>query len=226
MTKILRSSLLLWCAVLLAAVTSAQELPITVWNASSQDKPLIFYISGDGGINRFSSDLCKTINSNGFDVYALNARSYFYSRKTPQQAAAAIDAYLSAKLNGRPNQQIVLVGYSFGADVMPFILNLLPKELHDKVLVTFIMASSGSTDFEIHWSDILGGNSKRSMDVVSEINKIAEERLVIISASDDRNLDISRITLSKYTREVLPGGHHFDGDTDEITRVILNHIYR
>ena len=86
------------------------------------------------------------------------------------------------------------------------------------------MASSGSTDFEIYWEDILGGNSKRKMDVVAEINRLSNERIIIISSSDDHTLDINKITLDKYTREVPPGGHHFDGDTDEITRVIIKHI--
>ncbi|MDE3211598.1 MAG: virulence factor family protein [Bacteroidota bacterium] len=219
-------SLLLCYSVGLTVHTAAQDLPITSWDQSTRDKPLVLYLSGDGGINRFSTDLCENIHDNGFEVYALNSRSYFYSRKTPDETAEALGSFLNEKLNGRPNQQVVLIGYSFGADVLPFILNRLQAPLHDKVLVTFLVASSGSTDFEIHWADILGGNSRRSMDVVSEINKVGAERLVIISASDDRNLDINRITLSKYTREVLPGGHHFDGNTDEISKVILSHIYR
>ena len=148
----------------------------------------------------------------------------FYSKKTPEQTTIDFGNYLLQKIKVRTNQQIVLIGYSFGADVVPFILNRLPKNIHDKVIVSFLMASSGSTDFEIHWSDILGGNSKRNRDVVSEINKLNGDRIVIISASDDHVLDINKITLNKYTREVLPGGHHFDGDTDEITKVIIKHV--
>ncbi len=86
------------------------------------------------------------------------------------------------------------------------------------------MASSGNTDFEIHWSDIFGGNTKRSMDVATELNKLANNKIVIITANDDKHLAANEITLKRYTHEILPGGHHFDGDTDEIVKVILNHI--
>ena len=89
-------------------------------------------------------------------------------------------------------------------------------------MVSFLLASSGSTDFEIHWSDIFGGNSKRDMDVVTELNKLVNDKIVIISASDDGHLALNKISLKRYTHEVLPGGHHFDGDTDEIIKVILN----
>lgn len=204
------------------SVANAQDFPVKEWTTSSQDKPLIFYLSGDGGFNKFSNSLCEGINKKGFDVIALNSKSYFWDKKTPEQTATDVNNYLAKKLTGRKNQQVVLIGYSFGADVLPFILNRLPKDIHDKILVSFLMASSGSTDLEIHWSDIFGGNSKRDMDVVTEINKLVNDKIVIISASDDGHLALNKISLKRYTHEVLPGGHHFDGDTDEIIKVILN----
>ena len=51
-----------------------------------------------------------------------------------------------------------------------------------------------------------------------------DENIVIINGSDEHDLALNKISLKKYTHEVLPGGHHFDGDTEEITNVILNHI--
>lgn len=205
-------------------VVYAQNLPIKEWVAKSHNQPLMVYLSGDGGMNKFSVALCEGLNSKGFDVIALNSKSYFWSKKTPEKTADDICRLLREKLAGRKNQQIVLIGYSFGADVVPFILNRMPDEIDDKVLVSFLLASSGTTDFEIHWADIMGQNIKRSMDVVSEINKLRDERIIIISASDDKTLDVGRITLKRFTREVLPGGHHFDGDTNEIAKVIVSSL--
>ena len=204
--------------------TNAQDFPTKEWLTTSHDKPLIFYISGDGGFNKFTNNLCESFNKNGYDVYSLNAKSYFSDKKTPEQTAVDINNYIFQKLTGRQNQQVIMIGYSFGADVLPFVLNRLPQSMLEKIKASFIMASSGSTDFETHWSDMLGGNTKRSMDVVTEINKLAGGNLVIINGSDENNLALNNITLKKYTHEVLPGGHHFDGDTDEIIKVILNDI--
>ncbi|HEY5406347.1 MAG TPA: AcvB/VirJ family lysyl-phosphatidylglycerol hydrolase [Ginsengibacter sp.] len=213
---------LLSAPFLYASHAVAQDFPIKEWTSTSQDKPLIFYLSGDGGLNRFSNSLCDGINKKGYEVVELNSKSYFWDKKTPEQTATDVNNYLVKKLAGRKNQQVVMIGYSFGADVLPFILTRLPKDVHEKILVSFLMASSGSTDFEIHWSDIFGGNSKRDLDVVSEVNKLVDDKIVIISSSDDRHLEANKITLKRYTHEVLPGGHHFDGDTDEIVKVILN----
>jgi len=38
----------------LALGVAAQNLVVKEWNASAHNKPLIFYISGDGGLNKFS----------------------------------------------------------------------------------------------------------------------------------------------------------------------------
>lgn len=214
--------ILLSIPFLYTSTAVAQELPVKEWTTSLHNKPIIFYLSGDGGFNKFSTSLCDALNKKEFDVIAFNSKSYFWDKKTPEQTATDIYNYLSKKLAGRKNQQVVLIGYSFGADVLPFILNRLPKELNDKILVSFLLASSGNTDFEIHMSDIFGGNTKRSMDVVTELNKLTNDKIVIISASDDGHLELNKITLNRYTHEVLPGGHHFDGDTDEIVKVILD----
>ena len=213
---------LLFTPFLCISSAVAQDFPVREWVASSHDKPLIFYLSGDGGFNKFSTSLCDAFNKKGYDVFSLNSKSYFWNKKTPEQTTIDINNYLIKKLAGRKNQQVVMIGYSFGGDVLPFILKELPKDIHDKILVSFLMAPSESTDFEIHWSDIFGGNTKRNMDVVAEVNKLINDKIVIISSSDDGHFPLNKISLKRYTNEVLHGGHHFDGDTDEIIRVIIN----
>ncbi|MEO7119928.1 MAG: AcvB/VirJ family lysyl-phosphatidylglycerol hydrolase [Ginsengibacter sp.] len=216
--------LLLMLMPLFISVAFADTFPVKEWTSPGNNNPLIFYLSGDGGLNNFSTTLCESLSKKGYDVIALNSKSYFWDRKTPEQTTTDITSCLNSKLQGRKNQQIVLIGYSFGADVVPFILNRLPKNLDDKIIVSYLMASSGSTDFEIHWEDIFGGNAKRSMDVVTELNKLGDDKIVLISGSGDHTLVLDKITLKKYTHEVLPGGHHFDGNINEIVSVILNNM--
>jgi type IV secretory pathway VirJ component len=99
----------------------------------------------------------------------------------------------------------------------------LPKNIAGKVKVSFLMASSGSTDFVIHIADLFGTGKRRGMDVLSEVNKISNQKIVILNSSDDKGLDAGKITV-KHTTEVLPGGHHFDGDIDEVVKAIVKFI--
>lgn len=202
---------------------AGEDFAIKEWDASTHEKPLLFYISGDGGFNRFSTGLCEALNKKDFDVIAMNSKTYFDDKKTPEQTTLDITNFLSKKLAGRKNQQVIFIGYSFGADVLPFVLNRLPKNFQYDVKTSFILASSGSTDFEIHWSDLFGGNSKRSMDVVTEINKLQNKKIVIIDGTGDHHLDRNLITI-KYKYLILPGGHHFDGDIDEVANQLVTNI--
>jgi type IV secretory pathway VirJ component len=201
----------------------ATDLPVKEWAATTHDKPLLFYISGDGGFNSFSTSLCESLNASGYDIIALNARSYFWDKKTPDETTIAIAAYLESKLNGRKSQQFVLIGYSFGADVTPFIVNRLSAVTKAKLVSAILMGPSTSTDFEIHWTDILGGNKKRDMDVVAEINNMGTQSVTIISGSDETSFPYTEVKLKKYLHEVLPGGHHFEGNTKEVVSAILRH---
>lgn len=217
-----KTSLLLIFSIFTLSV-AAQNLPLKEWDAPANNKPLVFYISGDGGFNRFSNELCASINKQGFEVTALDSKSYFWSQKTPIKTAGDISDFLSQKIVRRPNQQIVLIGYSFGADVLPFVLNRLPKNIADKLKVSILLASSGSTDFVIHIADLFGAGKRRGMDVLSEVNKISNQKIVILNSSDEKGLDTGKITI-KHITEILPGGHHFDGDIDEIVKVLLKYI--
>jgi type IV secretory pathway VirJ component len=203
---------------------ASDDFPIKEWVSSTHDKPFIFYISGDGGFNSFSTGLCSTLNAQGYDVVALNARSYFWDKKTPEETTTAITNFLTSKFTGRKNQQLILVGYSFGADVLPFIINKLSGVMASKLGTTFLLSPSTSTDFEIHWSDLMGFNKKRSMDVPAEINKLATHKIVIVSGSDEDEFPFDAIKLKKYFHTILPGGHHFDGNTKEVVNTITRNM--
>jgi type IV secretory pathway VirJ component len=198
-------------------------LPLKEWTAAG-DKPFVFYISGDGGFNSFSTDVCDKIHAGGYAVTALNAKSYFWDKKTPEQTVTDITTYLQQQFINRTNQQFILVGYSFGADVMPFVVNRLPVTIKKNLVSTILLAPSTSTDFEIHWLDLMGSNKKRSMDVVAEVNKMQEQKLITIFGTDDDDFPVKDVHLKNYTNEILPGGHHFDGNTDEVVRVIKKHF--
>lgn len=206
----------------LALLAQASDLPVKEWT-SPASTPFILYISGDGGFNSFSAGLCTIINKQGFAITAINAKSYFWNKKTPEKATNDISDYLDKQFQNRKNQQLVLVGYSFGADVMPFIVNRLPAVLKNKLLSVLLLSPSTSTDFEIHWLDMLGNSKKRSMDVVAEINKLGLVKTVTIFGDDETGFTVQNIKLKNYTNENLPGSHHFDGNTDEVARMLIKY---
>jgi type IV secretory pathway VirJ component len=62
------------------------------------------------------------------------------------------------------------------------------------------------------------------MDVLQEINKITNHKIVILNSSDDEGLNAAKITTKNHVTEILSGGHHFDGDIEQIVKTILKFI--
>jgi type IV secretory pathway VirJ component len=217
------SGLIVLLFIVFISFAQVNTLPVKEWNTNLQT-PLVLYISGDGGFNNFSTNLCNIINRSGYSITAINAKSYFWEQKTPQQTTKDITAFLVKKFNTRSNQQLIVIGYSFGAEVFPFIINRLSPVFKNKIVSVVLLSPEASTDFEIHWLDMLWGNKKRSMDVVEEINKMTVPKTVTIFGSSETDFPVKKIIQKNYTNIVLPGGHHFDGNTDEVAKTILKHF--
>ncbi len=60
-------------------VVHAQKtvLPLSMYTSADTTKPLIFYISGDGGFNKFSTSFMEALNKQGYAVAGLDAKDYF-----------------------------------------------------------------------------------------------------------------------------------------------------
>ncbi len=208
---------------LVSVVNAQSNLPVNELPGNNR-KPFVLYLSGDGGFNNFSTSLNNFINTKGYEITALNCRSYFWNKKNPQQAANDLSAYLRKKLSGRPNQQIVMIGYSFGADVLAFIVNRFPDDLKDKLLSNIFLAPSSSTDFEIHLNDMLGLGSRTGSDVLKEINEMGLHKVTIIQSSNDGDFKIQNVRLKNFKSLKLAGNHHFDKNINELATIIIENF--
>lgn len=196
-----------------------EKLPVQELSASAA-KPFIFFVSGDGGLKGFTVSLCKAIRDNGYSIASLDARSYFWDKRTPEETTAAIARYVADALRSRVDHHWIMIGYSFGADVTPFVVNRLPDSLKSRLSDVVLLSPSTSTDFEIHLSDMLGIGKKRAMDVVAEINRLGSQKTVMLFGEDENGFPVSKIKLPNYQTGIIKGGHHFDGDYRAVAATI------
>lgn len=218
-----RIAFILIAAFLSINAVAQNSLPVKTWNGHS-DSAYVLFISGDGGFNKFTSSLCEEINDAGYSLTAINARSYFWDKKSPQETTDDIMTFLKEQLTTKTNFSLCLIGYSFGADVIPFVVNRLPESVKQKITSVILLSPSGTTDFEIHWSDIFGGNSKREMDVVAEINKMVVKKVAVLSGDEEEGIPANEIHLPNCTVEKIPGGHHFDGNMSAVAKAVIRYI--
>ena len=119
------------------------ELPINIVGADSDSsKPFVLYITGDGGWNDFSRSLSQEFSKKGYPVVALNAKKYFWDKKTAQQTAIDVTKLITTYQRLFKKRKVLLLGYSFGADVIPFVYNNLNKDLASQIINISLLSPS------------------------------------------------------------------------------------
>ena len=184
------------------------------------NKPMVVYITGDGGWNSFSATVAKLLAAKGYPVVALNSKKYFWKKKTAQLAGQALEKMINDYSKAWEREKVILLGYSFGADVLPFGYSYLSENSKRMVQKVVLLSPSGKTDFEIHLSYgmSLGADAQS---VVKSINNLLNKPIDLIAGQDEEDFKFSGITNKNCTVIKLPGGHHYDGDEERVVSYII-----
>ncbi len=204
------------------ADTQSAGVPVSAYIGSPASKTLFFYISGDGGLNNFfSRTFMQQFRQQGFPIIGMSSKSYFWSKKTPEQAANDIGKVINAYLKKWNCQDFVLIGYSFGADVAPFIQMRFPSGLSRQAKHIILMSPSQKTDFEIHLLGSLGFYRNKGLNVTSEINKLTVPTTLIFGRNE-KGFPVESITAKNVKTIKIPGGHHYQWNVAEVVKQITN----
>lgn len=204
------------------------ELPLIELPVKRSGDLMAIVISGDGGWAGIDKALGERLNADGIPVVGLNSLQYFWDRKTPEKTAADIDRIIRNYGKTWSRSKVILIGYSRGADVLPFVYNRLPST--SKALVNEVVALglSRKIDFQFHVTDwIGGGNDREAMAVLPEIRKLSGVNMLCLYGTDEKNESLCpALDKSKFHVIEMPGGHHFRGDYKKIAEIVLENLSR
>ena len=208
----------LFSSVKSQAKVNISDLPVTIIPAKKQGPDLmVLYITGDGGWNSFSENLCNQFAVDGVPVVALNSLKYFWSKKTPEEATNAVTALIGEYNALWKKKNILLCGYSFGADVIPFIYNRLNEVLKERVTLIQLLSPSAYTDFEIHVTYFF--ISKKNV-VADEILKI-KKPIICFYGEDENDKSLAKIRMPNFRTIILNGQHHYEKSFPDIVHFAI-----
>jgi type IV secretory pathway VirJ component len=194
------------------------ELPVNIIPAKKTGgETMVLLITGDGGWNTFSQKLAEEYAVAGIPVVALNSLKYFWKKRTPEESAAAISILLNKYSAEWKTKTILLCGYSFGADVMPFIYTRLPENLKEKISRIQLLSPSRYTDFEIHISYLF---ISKKMNVATEIEKINKPVICYYGTSENEK-PLKDVVMKNFKIITLKGDHHYENSFTEIVETGL-----
>lgn len=216
-----------------AARLSAQDLkglPLhQVQSVGPGATRLALLITGDGGWAGIDRAIARTLADSGVSVIGLDAATYLGTRRTPEEVAADVGRILSHYLVAWHCERIVLIGYSRGANIAPFIVNRLPDSLRTRIDLVAMLGLELRAGFHVSLFDLFKSTSNpKDPPVEQEVRKLAEAGvpMLCIYGQDEVESFCRDAPAGLMTTIVKSGAHHFDGDHVALARDILAQLDR
>jgi type IV secretory pathway VirJ component len=207
-----------------AAPSDMADLPLTEVVSAGGDHPDTFGIllSGDGGWAGIDKALSARLARRGLPIVGIDSLRYFWTARTAESTAADLDRVIRRYQAAWKRRRVVLMGYSQGADVLPFILNRLPEATRASVVSAVALSLSTTATFEFHVSSWIGASGDQP--TLPEVQRLAHTRLVCVFGTSDHDALCPALSPDAYRIVALPGDHHFNGDYDRLTSIVLESV--
>jgi type IV secretory pathway VirJ component len=118
---------------------------------------------------------------------------------------------------------VVLIGYSQGADTLPFMVNRLPEASRALVGLTALLGISDNAVFEFHLANWLG-DPGGGLPTGPELARWRGSPYVCIYGEDDADSACSQLAGHDGSSVKMSGGHHFGGSYAEIAAEIMHRL--
>jgi type IV secretory pathway VirJ component len=197
------------------------ELPV----ADAQNDILTVILSGDGGWADLDRDFGNAFQKRGISTLGFDCLKYFWKPRHPQEVSLDLEIILRHYLEVWHKKEIVLVGYSFGASWLPFLVNRLPADLQAQVRLVVLLAPAKYVNVEIKMNDWFRDIKRPGgLTVPEEAAKIRQELLCVYGKEEEAESICP--SLKGPNMHIIPraGGHHFDHDYSPIENAILKSV--
>jgi type IV secretory pathway VirJ component len=201
------------------------DLPLIVVPAagSGPGEWFAIFLTGDGGWVGLDKGVSKELARHNIPIVGWDSLKYFWSPRTPEGASKDLDRVLRHYSSAWGRSHALLIGYSQGADTMPFMVNRLPAGTRRMVGLTTLLGISDNAVFEFHVANWLG-EPARGLPTAPELERWSGSPYLCLYGQDDADSACKQLTGHDGSALVMPGGHHFGGGYVEIAEQILNRL--
>ncbi len=170
-------------------------------------------LSGDGGWAELIRSIADGLAARGIAVVGVNSRTWLSSPKTPDETAKAIERAIAEARARSPGDRLLLVGYSRGADMAPFVATRLPRALRDELVGLALFGLAPMASFEFHWSDLVKDTPRvTDIPIHPELERLRGLPMVCVSGTEEKSSGCRGLPAGLMRVDERSGGHHFDGN--------------
>ncbi len=215
-------------AALLFAVSLSgfpiKELPAT---APESDRFAVM-LTGDGGWRRVDEEVAKPLRASGIPVVGFLASDYYRKRRTPEESAQSLEQVIRFYQTRWNKRNVILIGYSRGADALPFMLSRLPQDLRRSTTLVALLGLESLIDFKYNppWTIQHWFSHEPQVEVLPELQKLRGMPVICVYGEKEADSLCPSLDPAAFTIVREPGGHHFAGKYREIGERIVTEANR
>lgn len=178
----------------------------------------VVWLTSDSGWLRLNSSMPRALSNEGHTVVVWNSLRYYLSKKEPERAAADLSTIVAA-LAERGHDRIYLAGYSYGAGVLPFLVNRLPAEDRARIVGVALLAYPGSGEFRFSPMGWLGRVTSDALPAQPEVERL-EVPVLCAAGESDPTRDCRSLAATGAQISILPTGHRLEPVATEVRRLL------
>jgi type IV secretory pathway VirJ component len=194
------------------------KLPVIESVSMGENDYYIIFLTGNGGWRNLAQAVTDYLNSKNVSVIAINTKKYLWSKKVPAQIACDLETLIDRYDNKLGQSKVVFMGYSMGAEVLPFAVNCMEDKYINRLLDIIMIGPWQKATFKVNLLDYIMEVNKGS-DIYLELLRMKTKVGYVIC--DDNDISICKKDLDGVIdHDLLGGGHHFGGDYAALSKLI------
>jgi len=208
----------------LASTPEIRDLPLyevpAVTSSDQHSDLMAIFLTGDGGWAEFDKEITRALATEGVPAVGWSSLRYFWTPRTAEGAASDLARIIQHYTASWKRRHVMVLGYSFGADVLPFMVNRLPPDILAKVQSVALLGLSQTAAFEFRISSWLGIDEGATYRTVPEVERLRVPTKCI--HGEDEGDSACTLLKGPHISVIQIGrGHHFSGDYRRIVSVLL-----
>ena len=208
----------------LAAAGDPAGPRVIVKPATAPGQALAVIYSGDNGWAQRVRRIAKGLAHAGVPVIGISSPYYFAQGPSQDRAARDLAELIDSYGAAWGRRQVVLVGYSYGADTLPLIVAALPPEARGRVKLVVLMSPSDRADLDFRGASWFNLTTPWARPVAPALASLGDIPVVCLHAAHDPRAACDHLAGPRLHSILLPGGHSYAGQEGPVVRTILDRI--
>jgi type IV secretory pathway VirJ component len=208
---------------LLILLAGLAGVPLREFPAKTNGDTIAIVLTGDGGWRRIDDKLTQDLRAHGVSVVGFLTPDYFETRRTPLESSRALERTIRYYQTKWHRRRVILIGYSRGADVLPFMANRLSPELQHDIDLIALLGLESTIDFKYHASWIPFYHPKEpEFPVKPEVEKLRGQKILCVYGEKEKDTLCKALDPSLAMVVKTKGAHHFAGNYKKIAEAIVD----